>query len=503
MHTFPRRTGVLLPTLCLALVSADLSAATFTVTTRNDYGAGSLRAILENLSNTSGAHTIRFSLPANTTIELESALPTIHHPTVIIDGSGTPGLSISGVDQYRVLESSSLNTHLVIQNLTLRRGWGRVGGGCLMTSFPNSSSSTLVLTNVTFNRCGSWTAEESMSHGGAVHVQNRDVTITNSRFLSNTTLPHNSFPPDSAQGGALFVTAPSYKRLTIQNSQFVGNTSVAGDNRFASGGAVQVQGPIEASIRHTRFVGNEATGTFNARGSAIDAHEAGRVLIEDSLFFGNVSEGFATVYSHSPNHQLTVRNNTFVGNTAIDGNPGLDGRATQVVIRNNSFAFNDPNSNNQIHHVSVVGLSLAGPTPVTISNNLMLPLVNSNDLLCAVFGNTVVTMDHNVIAGRVQNCGNPTITNPAHVRVEALRMDGGPVETLTLRAGSAGLDAGNPAPPSMEDFTTCLTIDARGVSRPKDGTASGTARCDAGAWESDGEASLFRDDYEPVLWRPN
>jgi uncharacterized repeat protein (TIGR01451 family) len=79
-----------------ALIAGSLQAATFTVTTTADSGAGSLRqAILDSNANGSGvADTIEFDINAAgvQTITLATALPTISTP-VVIDGYSQNGAS--------------------------------------------------------------------------------------------------------------------------------------------------------------------------------------------------------------------------------------------------------------------------------------------------------------------------------------------------------------------------------------------------------------------------
>ena len=104
--------------------------------------------------------------------------------------------------------------------------------------------------------------------------------------------------------------------------------------------------------------------------------------------------------------------------------------------------------------------------------------------------------------GLGQGCGPTQDPELVSLHVEALRDNGGEVETVSFFQGSPILDGGNPLPPDHMDTSRCLTHDARVQPRPRDGDGDGTAICDLGAWESSGEAPLFRHDFEQVMWRP-
>ncbi|MDQ1550644.1 MAG: hypothetical protein QOD50_66, partial [Actinomycetota bacterium] len=73
---------------------AAASAATFSVTSTADAGAGSLRDAIANANLSAGPDTITFALPANSVIELLSSVTITDGLT--IDGSGAPGLDITG-----------------------------------------------------------------------------------------------------------------------------------------------------------------------------------------------------------------------------------------------------------------------------------------------------------------------------------------------------------------------------------------------------------------------
>ncbi|WP_425480398.1 choice-of-anchor Q domain-containing protein [Pseudofulvimonas gallinarii] len=130
------------------------------------------------------------------------------------------------------------------------------------------------------------------------------------------------------------------------------------------------------------------------------------------------------------------------------------------------------------------------------------PLARPGAPLCQIHEGVDVEHHHNQIYGAANDCGPTLDPDAADLRIEALRDNGGLVETVSVLQGSPILDAGNPLPPLANDPTRCQTNDARYFPRPRDGDGDGEAICDVGAWESQREAPLFRDDFQPVLWRP-
>src|SRR5262249_21885688 len=68
-----------------------------------------------------------------------------------------------------------------------------------------------------------------------------------------------------------------------------------------------------------------------------------------------------------------------------------------------------------------------------------------------------------------------TAAMPIDPKLGALQDNGGPTRTMALRTGSPALDTGDPH--------TFPATDQRGVTRPQDGTGTGTALPDIGAYE--------------------
>ena len=142
--------------LLIALtVAAELRAATITVTSAADSGAGSLRDAITQSNTTAGIlDTIAFAIPGAGphTISLLSALPTITDP-VVIDGStqpgfaGTPLIELDGTNaggfQYGVVISAGGST---VGRLVINRFSG--GGVRLSTGSGNTIVGNFIGTNV-------------------------------------------------------------------------------------------------------------------------------------------------------------------------------------------------------------------------------------------------------------------------------------------------------------------------------------------------------------------
>ncbi len=153
--------------------------------------------------------------------------------------------------------------------------------------FGGGSGSLLASIKVTVN--DSLFENNSGSHlsggspgGGAIAFRSCgsvDLTITDSQFLSN----------DGYEGGALLIIAGNYAKLTIDGSEFTGNSTIKQD-----GGAISVQigssstaatYGVEISISDSLFEDNDAI-----RGGAISVNDLSKSIkmeVADTMFKGN------------------------------------------------------------------------------------------------------------------------------------------------------------------------------------------------------------------------
>ena len=208
-------------TAALALVATQ--AATFTVTTSDDSGPGSLRQAILDANASPGDDAIVFT--TNGTIVLSSPLPLITGNTVVA-GPGTNQLTISGNNAVQVFSFNAGTTN-TISGLTIANG--------MATNYASGAG---------------------ISNAGS-------LTIMNCTFINNQTF--------GGWGGAVFNSGG----LAISNSMFSGN-QVTGDNGSPAygggGGAAGMGGALfsisgTANISGCSFIANEALG-----GNGSDAH---------------------------------------------------------------------------------------------------------------------------------------------------------------------------------------------------------------------------------------
>ena len=120
--------GVCVAAMCATIVlsaTASAQAATFTVTTLLDGGAGSLRQAIIDANGAAGADVIVFQAGLNGGIALASDLPTITE-ALTITGPGPRIVTVSGGNAHRILTADA---SLTLSGLRLANGFTDRGGG--------------------------------------------------------------------------------------------------------------------------------------------------------------------------------------------------------------------------------------------------------------------------------------------------------------------------------------------------------------------------------------
>jgi hypothetical protein len=366
MTRFPislHRAAWLSAVLALPL-AADLRAAEFVVTSTADAGAGSLRAAAAAAQAQPGPHTIRFDLPAGSTITLTSGEIDFGGPDVVVQGPGRERLSISGGGNSRIFDISA--GRITIADLTLRDGlafgteffaqrggavrvaapqpaapaaWakhrdrrGRAVGEPTPAAVPGKDGTSLGLTvvDVAFvnNRAGSPPGSGGETPiglnggggGGAIYALRADLAVRRSEFSGNGT---------GRIGGAILANGAGIATTRIEDSRFIGNRI---DLTEPEGNAAallvqQSDTVVERSVFRDNVAANGAGGLGRfVEGVAVAFVVDGDYVVRDSEFSGNRGELettggglFATSEEGLGVVPVRIENSTFSGNRATYG----------------------------------------------------------------------------------------------------------------------------------------------------------------------------------------
>lgn len=491
----------LFASLALAVLTAPAIAAEFWVTSSADSGPGSLREAITAMNvGLGGTHTIRFDLgPAPAPIVLASSLPPLAKKAVTIIGTDEfdpdPVVVIDGDGQHPIFTASvgDGNAFLALSHLTLRNGRREGNGGCLVVITADGPPGLLSMQDVVMRNCRAQSAQGDLQ-GGAVFTYNRNLHISFSRFEDNIV--------DGA-GGALSANgaSPGANTVDIFDTHFIGNRTQGGLGG-QNGGALNGL-RVDAYVYRTRFIGNETSYSgvgVNDFGAAVHLSQ-GTLQLEESVIHRNRSgAGLVVADGTGRSTWMTVRNTSIVDNDVGRG-AALTFSHDRIEVRNNTVL--DLRTDDYFRPTGVFQF-YTGDDPdavMVLSNNLFGPTGQPSHRICGTSSGSTVELHANLAVGAIPGCGLDGSTTLADLAIDALRDNGGAVETVSLRADSAALMAGTPGAVGMMPRSLCMPVDARDVNRPTDSLALGFARCDVGAWESEREASLFRDDFQPVLWR--
>jgi hypothetical protein len=439
--------------LCLAVIGIQsVQAATLTVTTTADGGAGSLR---QAIADAVDGDTIQFSPTLNgQTIGLTSAELAINK-NITITGPGAGQLAVqrsqnTGTPQFRIFHI--LPGHVVlISGLNISNGYlpGTDRGGGV-----RNDQSALTLNNCYVFSCrvGSYGTGGT---GGGVYNDNGTLEINDSSIGGNFA---------DAFCGGIYNTAGG--TLKIRDSVVSGN-----------GVTVQFSNPPQ-------FVGSVG-GIFNAGTAEVTnctisqntgGQQGGGISNQGSLTLAN-----STINSHNVlssgggianSGLLTVSNSTITSNGAnfkgFGRGGGIYTTGATVTIRNTTFNGNyAPTLYGEGGAIYVAGGTLE-------LENTILKAVPSGGANIFRNAGTVVSHGYNLSSddggGFLTAPGDQINTDP---KLGPLQNNGGPTLTHSLSVGSPAIDAGNP------NFTPPPLYDQRGLGH--DRVVNG--RIDVGSFE--------------------
>lgn len=441
----------------LAAVPAA-NAATFTVTTLADGGAGSLRQAIEDANGNAGADVINFQAGLTGTITLTTGQLEVTD-SVDIQGPGASTITVSGNDASRVfyLYIGSATIDVTISDLTISNGADSIGAG-IVDFDENLTLDSVVITN-----------NHSSGDGGGLWADGFNMTLT----IQNTTISGNTSGDD---GGGIYVEDTGGP-LLIENS------IISGNEASDQGGGIYFYDPDSpVTIRDTTISGNTAATVGG--GVYLYSPDDGLFTIEGSTISGNSAPAGGGVFLYSADHGLQVTNTTVSGNAATTGSGG--GIYLYNLYGGSSFDFVTVANNTA---VGVGGGIFVNASTLTIANSIVGGNTASSDADLANY----IDGDFDVSYSLVQAPGSANINDVAgnifndDPELGALADNGGPTETMRPALTSPVINAADPA------FAPPPATDQRGENRLVGG------RADMGALEINGGTIQFN----PAVYNVN
>lgn len=462
-------------------------AATFTVTTTSNNGAGSLR---QALADAPSGSTITFDASlSGTTIYLAAPLDIVKK--VKIDGSmlatkitisgDSDGSGYGDVGVFTNV-AGTLGDSVKLDSLNIIRGWVfYYGGGIYNTGYLSVNncrfdanfayeaggaiynSGMLMVTNSTF-------ANNFVQAGGGGIYNDGILTVTSSTFISNYTYYNSS-------GGGIYNSGT----LSVTNSTLSGNSatndgggiyntgtltvtnSTLGTNHASSvGGGLYVGGGTARVINSTI---NNNTSDFSAGG----IYNAGNLVLINSTLSGNLANLNGGAMFNSIFGVANIYNSTIAFNAA-DWDADINGGQAGGIYNSTSATFNLINS-------LLAGNSVSG-APVYDDCYGTLSSYGGNLIGTASESPSGASCTINFVGGSWVNLNDLNLLGP-------LQNNGGPTATIALLPGNNAINHGNSVLGCVDDAYNPLVTDQRGVAR------MAGAWCDIGAYESSTIYNLF------------
>ena len=396
------------------LTSGAAQAASFEVTNLNDSGPGSLRQAIIDSNALAGADVITFQAGLTGTIVLSTGQLNVSD-SVTVTGPGAASLTIDANDTSRVfyLYNSSALLDVVISGLTLTGGSAQTGGAIV------DFDENLTLDSVVLD------GNASVLKGGALWADGFNMTLT----IRDSVISGNSSGSD---GGGVYVEDTGGP-LTIQRTTISGNTAIG------SGGGIYFYDPDDnVTIVASTISGNTATDTGG--GIYLYNMDTGVFTIDSSTISGNTATNDGGgIYFYDIGLPTLIVNSTISGNHSVSGDGGglaLYGSSVDMLtISHSTIAGNDAGG-------AGGNLSLGGDTELfhTVVADGVAPSAADIAIGLALDANFSLIEDATGLT--LNGTGNITGTDPV---LGALANNGGTTETQWPGAGSALVDAGDPA----------------------------------------------------------
>src|SRR5690625_3266510 len=308
-----QRPRALVAAISLALAASGAHAATFSVTSSDDAGPGTLRQAILDANSQAGPHVIEMSAISGDTLTLASDLLHVYGQDVELQGSQ---VTLSGDNQHGCLgvrynalsvadititdcNSSGIYSYasdLEVSGSTITGNSGSFGGGI------DAYSSNLTISDSTI------TGNSAANAGGGVYSGGGDLTIFDSVITDNSA---------DGRGGGVYARA-----YGSGASAHIERTVVSGNDADDAGG-LSIRGFETASLIDSQVSDNTTAYYFHGGVEFFIEGDNAQLTISGSTLSGNsaangAGAGFAAITSYTGSGQTTIRNTTISGNSGGD-----------------------------------------------------------------------------------------------------------------------------------------------------------------------------------------
>ncbi|MBQ2653992.1 MAG: right-handed parallel beta-helix repeat-containing protein, partial [Methanobrevibacter sp.] len=246
-----------------------------------------------------------------------------------------------------------------IKNSTFKGNKANSYGGAIY--YANGAGGTIY--NTTF-------IDNSANKGGAIFTYAGVIDINKTDFINNTAQGSST-----AYAGAIY--DQSSDKLSIENSNFIGNYVKSGGNSAAYAGAIYTSYG-EISITNSTFNKNsiENLGSGSCYGSVICWYNNAKGNIINSSFLNNHGKSSVSAAMYGDSAEVNITNSIFLNNTYGDSN------TWRVIYRSvGTFNFTDCWFGNTVKNS---GEDMGTPSGTGITKNNILELATVHDEYMAV-----------------------------------------------------------------------------------------------------------------------